>query len=118
VQFKIKYSKEAANKLRYFFNIMLFGVLCAGIGVLCTLFILAHIEAEDMKRKARQMVVDVNRCAEVAREYTENRDVIMQQFADMEARFTRIEHLMRIPRAERHGAWKKMREEWAISERP
>ena len=56
------------------------------------------------------MEVDLNSCAEVVREYVKDRETIIQQFKDMEARFTRMEHLMAIPRAERHGAWREMEE--------
>lgn len=112
MQFRVKYPKDAAGKLRGFFNLVLFGLLCTGVGSMCTLFVLMHLQTQEVKLKSRQMESDLNSCAEVVREYIKDRKVILQQFKDMEARFTRMEHLMAIPRSERHGAWREMEEEW------
>lgn len=107
----LKYPKKAASEFRHGLNIIMYGVICAGLGAVCMFFI-THVQlAQEMKIKSLQLEKDINKCADVVKEYVEDRKTILRQFADMEARFTRIEHLMHIPRSERHGAWKDMVED-------
>lgn len=104
----VKWSKEQASRLHHEFNVVMFGILCFMIGCVCALF-LSHVQiAKELKSRSIQMENDLNQCADMVHEYISDRQTIMKQFADMEARFTRMEHLMHIPRAQRMGAWREM----------
>jgi hypothetical protein len=88
-----------------------FALICMLCGAVLTIATLGYLEGERLKAKSIQLEKDVNRAADVVHQYINDRAIIMKQFADMEARFTRMEHMMHIPRAERHGAWKAMVED-------
>jgi len=105
---RIKYLKPQASKLLQLF---LYGLLCVFVGALCSLFIMQVYIVDNLQDQVHQTEQDLFRCADVLHLYTSDRDTIMRQFADMESRFTRMEHLMHIPRSERHGAWKEMVED-------
>lgn len=96
------------RRLFMFFRQVMFALVCMMIGVLVMSMYYSRNMAEQARDKAFQLETDVNNCGDVVKDYIYDRAVIMRQFADMEARFTRMEHLMHIPRSERHGAWKEM----------
>ena len=88
-----------------------FALVCILCGALCMNAVHSYYEAKEIQYEFTQIEQDVNKCADVVHVYLSDRDTIMKQFADMESRFTRMEHLMHIPRSERHGAWKEMGDE-------
>lgn len=88
-----------------------FALVCVLCGAVVMNAVHSHYAVQEAQVKAQQLEKDVFKCADAVHEYINDRTIIMRQFADMEARFTRMEHLMHIPRAERHGAWKAMVDE-------
>ncbi len=86
----------------------LYGVLCVLIGALITIFVMTDAQVSKMVQQTKQLEQTLVDMDDTLDKYINDRDTIIKSFAEMESRFTRLEHMMRVPRSARRETWKEL----------
>jgi hypothetical protein len=102
---------EVKWDIRWEINMLLYGCVCLGIGVLLGIQVLTLQQNKDILKQAKAMEAQVEAMQKVVDQYVNDRDTVIRSFREIESRLTRHELLMRVPRSERRETWKELEEE-------
>jgi Flp pilus assembly protein TadB len=87
-----------------FLQVFMFGIICMGIGAILCFFILTQQATTKSLRLIRQQERQVNELVELTQYLRTWKRLVDDRFIEQDAKIRRLNHLMRVPASERHGA--------------
>jgi hypothetical protein len=92
-------------------NFVLYTFLVFGCGVGFGIHFRVNQELQKSETIVRQVKPRLDEMRALVDEYVSDREIVIEAFKEIEARLTRHEHLMRIPRSERREKWRELEAE-------
>ena len=108
---KVRLPKKTHWDIRWKFNMFLYGVICLGLGALIAYSVMTMQYVNEIQAQAHRMDGALDVVNQTLKDYTDDRDTIIKSFAEMESRFTRLEHMMRVPRSARRETWRRLEDQ-------
>lgn len=95
---KLKISRQFIDSLKTCFRLLLFGFACFGLGIVFTAYYVTLQQIVILSGKVDDLVAQSERLTKYENHFIKVFSEIDDRLAENSSRFTRIEHMMRIPR--------------------
>lgn len=101
---RLLYSKESLESLKVAFRVLLFGGACFGLGIIFTGYYVTFQQSTILSTQVKELTAQTERLVLYETHLRTYQHTVDERLSDFSSRFTRIEHLMHIPRYKRAAA--------------